>query len=159
MLNSKRLYIFCSLLCLFVVTFDQATKFTVLAFIPQGTVVSICPCVNLLLTFNFGTSFGLLSPSTPVQYYLLVALTICCLSFFVYVFCKLKSAFERIFCSILIGGALGNLLDRFLHGAVVDFVDVYYGTLHWPAFNFADTCITCSVIALLGYNLFSKRVH
>ena len=158
MQGDKKLYTFCGLLCLFVVIFDHASKFTILAFIPSGTVVNICPYINLLLTFNFGTSFGLLSPSTAFQYYMMIGLTIACLIFLGFVFLKLKTSAEKIFCSILMGGAIGNLVDRALHGAVVDFVDIYYQNWHWPAFNFADSCITCSVIALILYNLFSKKV-
>ena len=155
--TDRKLLMFCGLLCFFIIIFDQATKFTALAFIPTGTVISVCPSINLLLTFNFGTSFGLLSPNNAFQYYLVVGLTICCLVFLTFVFLKLKTAIERILCSILIGGAVGNLLDRFLHGAVVDFIDVYYKDFHWPAFNFADACITCSVAGLIIYNLFSKK--
>ncbi|MBQ9335509.1 MAG: signal peptidase II, partial [Alphaproteobacteria bacterium] len=59
--------------------------------------------------------------------------------------------------SVLIGGAIGNLIDRFIHGAVIDFVDIHYKTWHWPAFNFADMCISCSVIAMIVYNMFAKE--
>jgi signal peptidase II len=57
-------------------------------------------------------------------------------------------------CSLVIGGAIGNLLDRFLHGAVVDFIDVYYKDWHWPAFNVADSFISVSIVCLVIFNLF-----
>lgn len=157
MKNNKKVLYFSLLLCLFVIIFDQATKWSILAFIPNGGIVRICSCLNLLLTFNYGTSFGLLSPHTLLQSYMIIGLTIACLIFLVYVFFKLKTVFEKILTAILIGGACGNLLDRFFHGAVVDFVDVYYNSFHWPAFNFADVCISCSVAVLLIYNLCSRR--
>ncbi len=158
MQNNKKVYIFSLLLCFFVIVFDQASKWSILAFIPTGTVINIFPSVNLILTFNFGTSFGLLSPNTMVQSYMIIGLTMFCLIFLIYVFFKLKTTTEKILSSLLIGGAIGNLIDRFYHGAVVDFIDVYYNNWHWPAFNFADACISCSVIYLLFYNLLSKKV-
>ena len=158
MQNNKKIYIFSLLLCFFVIVFDQASKWSILAFIPTGTVINIFPSVNLILTFNFGTSFGLLSPNTMVQSYMIIGLTMFCLIFLIYVFFKLKTTTEKILSSLLIGGAIGNLIDRFYHGAVVDFIDVYYNNWHWPAFNFADACISCSVIYLLFYNLLSKKV-
>jgi signal peptidase II len=72
-------------------------------------------------------------------------------------FFKLNNPSERILCSLTIGGALGNLLDRFLHGAVVDFIDVYYGDWHWPAFNIADSFISVSIICLVVFNLFMAK--
>lgn len=156
MSNKKVLY-FSFLLSIFVIIFDQATKWSILAFIPNGGIVKICSYFNLLLTFNYGTSFGLLSPNTIQQSYMIIGLTIFCLIFLVYAFFKLKTTFEKILTTILIGGACGNLIDRFVHGAVVDFIDLYYNNLHWPAFNFADICISCSVITLLLFNLFSRK--
>ncbi len=157
-MNNKKVLYFSLLLAIFVIIFDQATKWSILAFIPNGGVVRICPYFNLLLTFNYGTSFGLLSPNTILQSYMIIGLTILCLVFLFYVFFKLKTIFEKILTAILIGGACGNLLDRFFHGAVVDFIDLYYKTFHWPAFNFADICISCSVLGLLIFNLLSRKV-
>ena len=157
MTNKRRLYAFCGLIVLFVAMFDQATKFAVLAFIPSGTKVAVCPYVNLLLTFNYGTSFGLLSPSNTIQCYLLIGLTVSCIVFICYMLITMKNLAEKVLCSILVGGAAGNLIDRFFLGAVVDFVDVYYNTWHFPAFNFADACISSSVIMLIIYNLCAKE--
>ena len=154
---AKKTYFFCLLICLFVVIFDQASKFAVLAFIPKGQTIEICPCLNLLLTFNYGTSFGLLSPKTLAEFYLIVAISILCILFLIYVFFKIKSTAEQMLCALLIGGAVGNLLDRFIHGAVVDFIDVYYQNWHWPAFNVADCFISCSAILLVLFNLFSRE--
>lgn len=157
MKTNRKVNILCGISGLFVTLFDQATKFSVLAFVPNGMNISVCPYINLVLTYNHGTSFGLLSPSNVVQYYLIIGITILCIVFITYVFTKLHSAFEKLLCSMLIGGAIGNLIDRFIHGAVVDFVDVYYNTWHWPAFNFADACISFSVISLVVYNLFFPK--
>lgn len=154
---AQKTYLFCLLICIFVVIFDQATKFAILAFIPKGQALAICPCLNFVLTFNHGTSFGLLSPRTLSEFYLIITLSIFCIIFLIYIFFKIKSTAEQMLCSLLIGGAVGNLLDRFLHGAVVDFIDVYYQTWHWPAFNIADCFISSSAILLILFNLFSNE--
>jgi signal peptidase II len=148
---------FSVLLSLFVVIFDQATKWSILAFLPMGTLVNVCPCVNLVLTFNTGTSFGLLASTTVIHYYLIIALTILCILFLICMFVRLRTIVEQVLCAFIIGGAIGNLLDRFFHGAVVDFIDLYYETWHWPAFNIADSFISTSAFLLIIYNLFSKE--
>jgi signal peptidase II len=159
MTNLKKVHFFSILISLFIIVFDQATKWSILAFLEIGEVVKICPCVNLVLTFNSGTSFGLLSPETSFQKYVIIVLTILCMLFIMYLFIKLKSSIEKVLCGLLIGGAIGNLIDRFFHGAVVDFIDVYYNNWHWPAFNVADAFISSSAVLLLLYNLFSKNVR
>lgn len=157
MTSIKKLNVFCFLLSIFVIIFDQATKLSVLAFLPRNASISIFPGLNFVLTFNFGTSFGLLSPSTVIEYYLVIAVTILCLFFLIYIFLKTKAFSEKILCSLIIGGAIGNLCDRFFHGAVVDFIDVYYKNLHWPAFNIADSFISISAVLLIVVNLFSDK--
>lgn len=157
MKQNKKINVLCAIVGLFVIIFDQAIKFSVLAFVPNGTHIAVCSNINLVLTYNYGTSFGLLHPSNALQYYLMIALMFFCIVFVTYVYTKLHRTTEKLLCSLLIGGAIGNLIDRFVHGAVVDFVDVYYNTWHWPAFNFADACISCSVVLLILYNLISPK--
>jgi signal peptidase II len=157
--NRKKIHAFCALLCLFAIVFDQAVKWSILAFLPRNGVTSIFPGFNLLITFNTGTSFGLLSPNSAFECYIIITLSILCIGFLIYMFFKLKAFIEKIFFGLLIGGAIGNLLDRFFHGAVVDFMDVYYKDWHWPAFNFADAFISSSVVLLIAYNVFSKNVR
>ena len=154
---SKKTSTFCLVICCFSILLDQAAKWSILAFLPRGSVVSVFPCFNLVLTFNFGTSFGLLSPNTVLEHYLIIALAVGCIIFLLYIFFKLKNTVEQVACALLIGGAIGNLLDRFFHGAVVDFIDIYYNNWHWPAFNIADAFISCSALALILYNLFCSN--
>ena len=156
---TKKMLGFCSLLCLFSIILDQATKWSILAFFPKGAVINVCPSFNLVLTFNFGTSFGLLSPSTLLEYYSIIVVTILCVIFLLFVFLRLRNPIEQVYCSFLIGGAIGNLLDRFFHGAVVDFIDIYYKNWHWPAFNLADMFISSSAILLIIYNLFFAKAE
>jgi signal peptidase II len=132
-----------------VIVFDQASKWSVLAFLERGSVVEVCKYVNIILSYNLGTSFGLLSPATETQRCLIIVLSVLCISFLIYVFCKLRVITEKVLCGALIGGAISNLIDRFIHGGVVDFVDAHYEGWHWPAFNVADSVISLSAIFLI----------
>ncbi|MDR1365439.1 MAG: signal peptidase II [Holosporales bacterium] len=153
MTNLKKAHLFSILLGVFVIVFDQATKWSALAFIERGSVVKVCKYVNLVLTCNFGTSFGLLTPGTEAQKWMITALSILCVALLTYVFCRLTTIIEKMFCSLLIGGAIGNIIDRFAHGGVVDFIDLYYEDWHWPAFNIADSFITASAVMLVIISL------
>jgi signal peptidase II len=155
---TRKVHYISMLLGLLAIIFDQVTKMSVLAFVPLGDVIKVCPSFNLVLVFNSGTSFGLMTPSNIVGHYFIIVLTILCLIFLIYIFFKFRTITEKVLCSLLIGGAISNLIDRLWHGAVVDFLDIYYGTWHWPVFNFADAFISCSAVCLLLYNLFSKKV-
>jgi signal peptidase II len=153
MTSLRRAHLFSILLGVFVVVFDQATKWSILAFMERGTAIRVCRYLNIVLTYNLGTSFGLLTPGTEAQKCMIIALSIMCVIFLSYVFCKLATIIEKVFCSLLIGGAIGNIIDRFVHGGVVDFIDVHYEAWHWPAFNIADSFITTSAAMLVIVSL------
>ncbi len=158
MTEKGKFEIFSCLMAVMVVVIDQASKFSVLAYLPTGAFYRLNDYLNICLTINFGTSFGILSPNTIYQKYLLICMTVLLILFLVYMFFKIRNNTEKVLCSFIIGGAIGNLIDRFVHGGVVDFIDFHYGTLHWPAFNVADSFISGSVVVMIFLNLFSKRV-
>ena len=145
----KQKWWFCILTSFFVIIFDQASKFSVLAFLSVNETLSICPFLNITLIFNRGTSFGLLSPTSGTEQNIVIAITIFCILLLLIFFLYSKKWSEKLLTSLLIGGAIGNLIDRFLHGAVVDFIDVFYKDWHWPAFNIADSFICMSAVLLL----------
>ena len=70
---------------------------------------------------------------------------------------KSETKFESLSYGMIIGGAFGNLIDRFRFGGVADFLDVYVGTYHWPSFNIADACITIGVVLLLIQGIFMSK--
>ncbi|MDP6485078.1 MAG: signal peptidase II, partial [Nitrospinota bacterium] len=72
--------------------------------------------------------------------------------FFLYRYSPSTHAYGRHALMLIFGGGLGNLVDRLAYGEVIDFIDVYYGSYHWPAFNLADSCISAGV-ALLALDL------
>lgn len=108
--------------------------------------VKILPGFNLVFLLNDGVSFGLLG-GLPWWGLSLIALAIC--GWLGAVMVRTDSKIETAGCGLIIGGALGNVSDRLRQGAVTDFLDFYVDTVHWPAFNFADTFVFCGVALLL----------
>ena len=135
-----------------VVAADQATKIVASGMLELHRPVAVAPFVNLTLTHNTGAAFSLLSGAGGWQRWLFVALAIAVSAFIVAWLRGLPRTERWVACALalLLGGALGNLWDRLVHGVVVDFVDVYYGAYHWPAFNVADTAICIGAGMLLA---------
>lgn len=110
---------------------------------------------SIMFTWNPGTSFSLfraLGTAAPIILIVLSAIIIGFLGY--YLFKKTNSGMEKWGLALIVGGALGNLIDRLRFGAVVDFLDFHVKTWHWPAFNFADICICVGVGLYVLYWLF-----
>lgn len=134
-----------------VVLLDQLTKFLILEnlrFLP----INVTPFFNLVLAWNRGISFGLLNQQNATVFWILTILAILIvIGIFVYILSQ-KSSRKIIPLSMVMGGAIGNIIDRFWHGAVVDFLDFHLYNYHWPAFNVADSCIVVGVFLLMADN-------
>lgn len=135
---------------------DQITKYYILSFVPINASFNILPILNIVLYFNYGTSFGLLIPETVWEIYAIVGISILCIAFVTYMFFKVKTLSEHLLISLILGGAISNIIDRFLHGAVIDFIDIFYKNWHWPAFNLADSFICVGAIGLMFFNIKNK---
>jgi signal peptidase II len=116
--------------------------------------IPVIPHFNLTMVWNEGVSFGLLQ-GFGIWPLTLLALGISAI-FIVWIF-KSSTWAECIALAMIVGGAIGNVIDRLRFGAVADFFDVYAYGYHWPAFNIADACITIGVVILLIHGLFSKH--
>jgi signal peptidase II len=140
-------------LVLAIVACDQVTKALVADSLGVGQSVPLIPgLVHFTLVRNTGMAFGLLAGTDiPFKAALVTLLSVLAMSAVTYY--ALKSPQDerltRIGLTFILGGALGNIIDRVRWGYVVDFVDVFYGDTHWPAFNVADTCICIGVGLLL----------
>ena len=122
---------------------DQATKEWGLAALKEP--VTVHPSLNLVLVHNPGAAFGFLSQAGGWQRWFFIAATLAIGVFVAVWLWRAVRAGERwtpAGLSLVLGGALGNVWDRIVRGAVVDFIDVHYGRHHWPTFNVADAAIT-----------------
>ncbi|CAJ1794538.1 signal peptidase II [Aeromonas jandaei] len=135
---------------------DQASKLAVVKLLPFGYPgVEITPFFNLVHVYNKGAAFSFLADQGGWQrwFFALLAFAICGLLIH---WLRKQSVAQRwsgIAYSLIIGGALGNVFDRLVLGHVVDFLDFYWGTAHWPAFNLADSFIFigAAMIVLDGF--------
>lgn len=145
-------------LALLITVLDQISKWWILADVMNPpTVIPVTPFFNLVLVWNRGVSFGILNQSSVWIPWLLSALAAAiCVGLFIWLR-RAESRCLAVALGLIIGGALGNLVDRVRFGAVVDFLDVHAGGYHWPAFNVADAAITIGVGVLLIDSLITGR--
>jgi signal peptidase II len=118
--------------------------------------VELTSWLNMTLAHNYGAAFSFLSDAGGWQRWLFTGLA-AVVTLVLIVWLLRLPAREKLTAAalgLIIGGAIGNLVDRIMNGYVVDFIDVYYRGWHWPAFNVADSAITCGVILLLIDGLF-----
>ena len=131
-----------SVLVVVVLVLDQLTKHAVIANIPVGTTQKFLPAVNLVHIHNSGVAFGFFSGGGAVVLILtLTALT----ALVIYFLMRPTRPWLWLPTGLLVGGALGNLIDRLVHGYVTDFIKLPA----WPAFNLSDMAITVGVLSLL----------
>ncbi len=139
---------------------DQLTKCLLVNAIPLNTGIPIIPgLLNLVHVHNTGGAFSILAgPGHPWRRHVFVGLTIVVVAAiaFAYVKAGKNDNWTRIAYICIAGGATGNLIDRIRLGEVIDFLDVYVGNWHWPAFNVADAAISTGAVMLL-VSLIKKR--
>jgi signal peptidase II len=149
-----------ALIVVLILAGDQITKHIVQVSIPQDRVISVIPgFFNLIHTENSGIAFSLLAgASSSWKMVLLIAVSVALLITVVVVALKSRELnWETgVGLALVIGGASSNLLDRIRFGQVVDFLDVYYRSYHWPTFNLADSAIVVGAGFLLLELLLSK---
>ncbi len=138
-------------LSLLVVVLDQGSKWLAEALLVPFRPIAIAPLLNLTLMYNEGAAFSFLSNAGGWQrWFFATFASVMTIALVIWLVRLAKS--ERVTATALalvIGGAIGNLIDRILTGRVVDFIDFYVGSWHWPAFNIADSAITLGIVLLL----------
>ena len=149
--NSKFVVVIASMIL--VLVSDQLTKQLILESFQMGESREIVSSLfNLVLVFNKGAAFGFLSGvSEGLRQIILGATTVLALGTVIYllVYDYFEDRIARTALGMILGGAVGNIIDRVRLGEVVDFLDFYYGNYHWPAFNVADSAICVGVFILL----------
>ena len=136
---------------------DQLTKTAALSLLSQGTAVPVLPGFNLSLGFNTGASFGMMGGFMAGKPLLMAALTGALTIAFAVMAFRAQHALERAGFALVVGGALGNIIDRVRQGAVTDFLDLYWRDWHWPTFNVADIAITIGAVLILAASLPLRR--
>ena len=137
---------------------DQALKWLIIAAVMQPPrVLPVTPFFNLVLVFNKGISFGLFNTSAAANAWIFSGLAAVIIVFLLTWLRKAEGAWTAAALGLIIGGALGNVIDRFSRGGVVDFLDFYVADFHWPAFNAADSFIAVGAVFLIAESLFSKK--
>lgn len=145
-------------LSVLVIVFDQLTKLWVTSTLQLGQSIDVTPFFNLVLVYNPGAAFSFLSDAAGWQRWFFVILALG-ISAWLVAMIRFHAA-ERLMplaASLILGGALGNVIDRLLFGAVIDFLDVHAGGYHWPAFNVADSAITLGVALLIWQQVFGRN--
>jgi signal peptidase II len=141
-----------------VVVLDQASKAWILGFFAERSerVAVLTSFFNLVLTGNRGMSFGLFNTNATMNTAIFTVLAAVIVIALVVWLRRAHNPVIRIALGMIIGGAIGNVVDRLMRGAVVDFLDFHIGAWHWYAFNLADAAICLGVIALLLDGLLAR---
>ncbi|MES2537410.1 MAG: signal peptidase II [Pseudomonadota bacterium] len=141
-----------------IVLFDQVTKIAVSQMLTYGQSRPITSFFNLVLAYNKGAAFSFLSNQGGWQRYFFTGIAIAASLLILYLL--KRHAGQRLFCwalALILGGAVGNLIDRVLYGHVIDFLDFYIRGWHWPAFNVADSAICIGAVLFVVDEL--RRVN
>ncbi len=144
-----------------VVVLDQLSKWLAQHYLQLHQPVPVTPMFNLTLMYNTGAAFSFLSDAGGWQRWFFTALAMV-VSIVLIVWLRRLPSGERgqaLGLSLIIGGAIGNLIDRLLLGHVVDFIQVYYDVYYWPAFNLADSAITVGAVLLIALSFRGERTN
>ncbi len=138
---------------------DQITKYVVVHGMQLGSPLELLPFLSLTLTYNPGAAFSFLAGAGGWQRWFFVA--VAAVAAVVITMLIFRNRGDSLLClalSLVLGGAVGNLIDRLVIGAVVDFVVLHWRGWSWPAFNLADSCISIGAVLLVWDSLLGSRV-
>jgi signal peptidase II len=149
-------------LALAVIVADQLTKALIVSSFELYEVVDVLPVLEITRLHNTGAAFSLLADASGWQRWFFVGLAIAVSGGIVYWLRNMprdSAAFLPAALALVMGGALGNLIDRIWHGHVVDFLHFHWGAAYFPAFNVADSCITVGAGLLILDAVLEGRRH
>ena len=141
-----------------IVLIDQLTKIAIERAFDYGDVHPVTGFFNLVLTYNRGAAFSFLASASGWQKHFLTVIGIGASLFILYLLARHGS--QKLFSlalAMILGGAIGNVIDRLAYGHVIDFLDFHVGGWHWPAFNVADSAIVGGAILLVVDELLRVR--
>ncbi len=133
-----------------IIILDQLTKLYFLNLLLQNDMyIKVCSFFNLIVAWNTGVSFSMFNDMGNLGVYVLSGFSVFMVGILIYWLKKETHLFMRTALGFIIGGALGNVIDRLRFGAVFDFLDIHAYGHHWPAFNLADSFICIGAIMLI----------
>ncbi len=142
-----------------VIVLDQLSKSWIVGHFAFGESLPLTGFFNLVLAHNTGAAFSFLNDAGGWQRWLFSAIAVVASAWIVWLLRRHEQ--QKLFClalALVLGGALGNLVDRIAYGYVIDFLDFYWDVYHFPAFNVADSAITCGAV-LLVWDSFIKKTE
>lgn len=144
-------------LAVLVAALDQLTKWLILAVVMQPPrTITVTPFFNLVLAWNRGISFSLFDSNAAAGPFLLAGVAALIVVGLAWWLGRIDRPWPAAGIGLVMGGAVGNIIDRLRFGAVTDFLDFHLAGWHWPAFNLADTAITIGVALLILDGLFDR---
>lgn len=148
------------LLAVVVIVLDQVVKAMVASHFAYGDGVIVTSFFNLVYVRNHGAAFSFLADAGGWQRWFFVVLAVVVSSWLIVTLHRhRRETLMAAACAFILGGAIGNVIDRVMLGSVVDFLDFHTAGYHFPAFNLADSAITLGVILMLLHQLFEGRKH
>lgn len=133
-----------------IVIFDQLSKIAISKLLAKKGALHLTSFFNLVLAYNKGAAFSFLAAEGGWQRWFFTGISVLVSLYILYLL--KRHATQRMFCwglALLLGGAVGNLIDRLWYGHVIDFLDFHIGTWHWPAFNVADSAICLGALLFI----------
>ena len=141
-----------------VIALDQLTKYIANHQLVYADPVAVTPFFNLTLLYNRGAAFSFLNDASGWQRWFFIVIALAAVVFIILWLRKVKTGqtMLALALALVLGGAIGNLVDRVWFGYVIDFIQLYYQDFYWPAFNIADSAISVGAVLLLWNGLFQK---
>ncbi len=148
---------------LIVIILDQVSKYVVRSSIEPGQIIKLSPKL-IWLTFiqNTGAAFSFSFGNPLINRFLFIIISLIAVTFIIYLSIKSKNRLEILSFALILGGALGNLIDRIFIGSVTDFIWCDFPDIimtRWPVFNIADSSIVIAIILMIASTLFQKEKH
>jgi len=137
-------------IAMIIVLLDQLSKITLSRMMVFGQSDTVTSFFNLVMAYNRGAAFSFLADQPGWQRYFFAGVSL--LASLLIIWMLKRHSGQRLFCwamTLILGGALGNLIDRIAYGYVIDFLDFHVGGFHWPAFNVADSAITLGAVLFI----------
>ena len=144
------------LVALLLLAADQATKLYVRLVLADDLPIQVTGFFNLVLAYNRGVSFSMLWLEGPAGPYILAGLALLIVAALIWWARRESRRFVALCAGLIVGGAIGNVLDRLYLGQVVDFLDFHAFGWHWPAFNLADSGVVIGALLLVADGLFGR---